>query len=78
MTSSPNVTRDIISRIDENGFNIVDAKKIKFTHNQAEAFYGEHKGKFFYPRLYNYVRSGTLGIRLFLTKVVQATLKQVL
>ena len=71
MTSSPNVTRDIISRIDQNGFNIVDAKKIKFTHNQAEAFYGEHKGKFFYPRLYNYVRSGTLG-RIFFNKILNS------
>ena len=60
VTSSPNVTRDIIERIHNAGFNIIDAKKVHFSHDQAKAFYGEHEGKFFYPRLYNYVRSGPL------------------
>jgi len=58
VASSPNLTRDIISRINDQGFNIINAKKVQFNDSMAEAFYGDHKGKFFYPRLYNYVRSG--------------------
>ena len=58
VASSPNLSRDIISRINDQGFNIINAKKVHFTDSMAEAFYGDHKGKFFYPRLYNYVRKG--------------------
>lgn len=60
VASSPNLTRDIISRINDQDFNIINAKKVQFTDSMAEAFYGDHKGKFFYPRLYNYVRPGSV------------------
>ena len=45
VASSPNVSRNIIERIHADGFNIVDAKKVHFSHDQARAFYGEHEGK---------------------------------
>jgi len=58
VTSSPYVVNRILKEINNNGMNIINAKKVKFDNDMAEAFYGEHKGKFFYPRLYHYVRSG--------------------
>ena len=58
VTSSPYAVNRILKEINNNGMNIINAKKVSFDNDMAEAFYGEHKGKFFYPRLYHYVRSG--------------------
>lgn len=41
---------------------VIDSKTVHLSRLQAEAFYNEHRGKFFYPRLVSYMSSGTLGV----------------
>ena len=48
----------ILSEI-SNSFKILAHKEIKLSREKAEQFYGEHKGKFFYPRLVNFMSRGT-------------------
>jgi len=59
LTASPHLVKTILCRIDNcDDMDIVNARKLEFSHEMASKFYGEHHGKFFYPRLYNYIRSG--------------------
>lgn len=44
-----------IHKIIQDNFNIVLQKKIKFSQNQAQKFYEEHQGKFFYNRLVTFM-----------------------
>ena len=50
-----NLVSKIISRVEEAGLKILDKKKILFTKEMTEQFYGEHKGEEFYNRLINYM-----------------------
>ena len=56
--SNPNSIIIYLILIYRNEQRVINAKKVEFTHEMAQKFYGVHEGKFFYPRLYNYVRSG--------------------
>ena len=55
----PNLQKVHQMIVDEK-FLIVRSKYLSLSRSRAEDFYAEHEGKFFYPRLYNYVRSGPL------------------
>ncbi|KAG0324973.1 hypothetical protein BGZ99_001187 [Dissophora globulifera] len=48
----------VYSLIEANDFNIVAQKRLLWSKNDAEAFYGEHRGKFFFERLCGYMTSG--------------------
>ena len=50
-----NLTGRIISRVEEAGLKVLDKKKVFFTKEMTEQFYGEHKGEEFYNRLINYM-----------------------
>ena len=50
----------IIERIEQEGFNILAIKKIHLTREQAEQFYGVHKGKHFFDVLVDFTSSGPL------------------
>lgn len=59
VTGSPVSVNKILDRLDKDEkFNILAARKTEFTSSMAAKFYAEHEGKFFYPRLQAYIRSG--------------------
>ncbi|KAG2488311.1 hypothetical protein HYH03_013161 [Edaphochlamys debaryana] len=49
---------EIMQLIELNGFTIIAKQKLQLTKMRAEEFYGEHKGKDFFPRLVAYMTSG--------------------
>jgi nucleoside-diphosphate kinase len=49
---------EIISRIEEAGFAILNVKSVQLRKEGAETFYAEHKGKDFYDNLCNVMSSG--------------------
>ena len=51
------VTGKIYDRITSSGFNIIGAKIIKMSLNQAQKFYAIHKGKPFYEELTKFMSS---------------------
>jgi len=51
-------TGKIISMIEESGLEITGLKRTVISSNEAEAFYGVHKGKPFYPTLIQFMCSG--------------------
>ena len=53
---------EIISRFEKAGLRIAAIKMVKLTKEQAEEFYGEHKGKPFYPDLTKFISSGPVVI----------------
>jgi len=55
----------ILSRIEKEGFTISRLKYKQFTLAEVQNFYGEHKGKFFYDDLTNFIKSGpVVGMEL--------------
>ncbi|KAG0236988.1 nucleoside diphosphate kinase [Mortierella sp. GBAus27b] len=58
LTANSIKVNKVFSHIQENNFNIVAQKKLLWSKSEAEAFYGEHRGKFFYERLCGYMTSG--------------------
>ncbi|MEO0294117.1 MAG: nucleoside-diphosphate kinase [candidate division WOR-3 bacterium] len=45
----------IITRVEEEGFEILDMKMVYLPRKDAEEFYIQHKGEYFYERLINYM-----------------------
>src|SRR5258708_19987476 len=52
----------IISRLEAEGFRILSLKKINLSTKQAEAFYGVHRERPFFPDLVRYMTSGTVYV----------------
>ena len=50
----------IIDKIEQEGFTILDFKKIHLTKEAAGKFYNVHKGRPFYDELVNYMSSGPI------------------
>ena len=51
VTSSPTAVSQILKKLNSiPDISILAAKKVEFTPKMTEQFYGEHFGKFFYPR----------------------------
>ncbi|GAA5898155.1 uncharacterized protein JCM6883_000940 [Sporobolomyces salmoneus] len=50
--------QDIMRTIKQSGLEIVRTKRIFWKEKDAEQFYGEHKGRFYYPRLVQHASSG--------------------
>lgn len=55
-------TGKILSRIEAEGFRIVALKRHWITRGEAEAFYGEHASKGFFPSLVAYMTSGPVFV----------------
>lgn len=57
-------TGPILSRINEAGFEITALKMTRITRDQAEGFYGVHKGKPFYEGLVDFMSSGPIVVMI--------------
>jgi len=57
-----NIIGEIIKRFETAGLKIAAIKKIHMLKSTAEAFYGVHKGKFFYEELTNFMSEGPVVI----------------
>ncbi|WP_019534060.1 nucleoside-diphosphate kinase [Paenibacillus ginsengihumi] len=49
---------EIVRRFEQKGFQLIAAKLIQVSREQAEAHYAEHKGKDFYEPLLEFITSG--------------------
>ncbi|CAG8589124.1 7826_t:CDS:2 [Ambispora leptoticha] len=62
LCANPNTISKIISRItatnQHNNFEIIRQREILWRQQDAEAFYAEHRGRFFFERLCGYMTSG--------------------
>ncbi|KAF9438779.1 Nucleoside diphosphate kinase 6 [Entomortierella beljakovae] len=48
----------VLGHIEKNDFQILGHRHLLWSKSDAEAFYGEHRGKFFFERLCGYMTSG--------------------
>jgi nucleoside-diphosphate kinase len=62
----------IIDAIQLNGFKIAKLKMSRFTEATASIFYGEHKGKPFYPNLQAFITSDVIvGMELVAESAIE-------
>ncbi|MDX5629585.1 MULTISPECIES: nucleoside-diphosphate kinase [unclassified Brenneria] len=54
----------IYARFEQAGFNIVAAKMLHLTREQAEGFYAEHQGKPFFDGLVSFMVSGPIMVQV--------------
>lgn len=59
-----NVIGQIYSRFEQNGLNIVAAKMLHLTKEQAEGFYAEHSERGFFNDLVSFMTSGPVMIQV--------------
>ena len=59
-----NLQEEIKTNFKENGFNIIDEKKIQISKAEAEEFYKVHQSKPFYGELCNYLSSGPIVVMI--------------
>ncbi|HEK3016211.1 TPA: nucleoside-diphosphate kinase [Proteus mirabilis] len=59
-----NVIGAIYNRFESAGFSIVAAKMLHLTREQAEGFYGEHKGRPFFDGLVEFMTSGPIMVQV--------------
>jgi nucleoside-diphosphate kinase len=55
-----NLTGQVLARFAEAGLSLRGLKMLRLTEQQAEAFYGEHKGKPFYEPLVRFMTSAPI------------------
>ena len=65
----PNAVQDhhigaIIQKLELNGLNIRQMKMMTLTHEQAENFYAEHKGRPFFQSLVRFMTSGPVVVMI--------------
>ncbi len=53
-----NLIGEILKRVEEDGFKIIDLKMDELTRYRAEVFYEVHRGKPFFKKLVEYMSSG--------------------
>ncbi|KAF9127118.1 Nucleoside diphosphate kinase 6, partial [Mortierella sp. 14UC] len=61
LTANSTKVNKVFSHIQQNDFNIVAHKTLLWSKDDAEAFYGEHRGKFFFERLCGYMTSARIN-----------------
>eukprot|EP01132_Coremiostelium_polycephalum_P005695 gene5695-7086_t len=71
LVKQPNNVERILKLI-ESKFNIHDSKQLTLSIQDAEQFYKDHRGKFFYERLVNFMTRGPI-IPLILSEKDQNT-----
>ena len=59
-----NAIGQIYARFEKSGLNIVGAKMLHLSQEQAEGFYAEHEGKPFYPNLVAFMTSGPVVVQV--------------
>ena len=59
-----NLIGEIYARFEKNGLRIVAARMLRMTREQAEGFYGEHRGKPFFDDLVAYMTSGPVMVQV--------------
>ena len=59
-----NVIGEIYSRFEKSGLSIVASKMLRLSREQAEGFYGEHKGRPFFPALIEFMTSGPVMVQV--------------
>ena len=65
ISSHPIRKAKIISEIKAAGFQIIKSGDFHWKRQEAEKFYAEHKGRFFYPRLVDFISSSDLTAMVF-------------
>ncbi len=55
-----NLIGAILTRFEEQGFNVLAMKMLRLTQEQAEGFYAEHQGKEFFTDLVEYMMSAPI------------------
>lgn len=59
-----NVIGEIIARFEKAGLNVVAAKMLHLTQEQAEGFYAEHKERPFFKALVDFMTSGPVVVQV--------------
>ena len=59
-----NVIGQIYTRFEGAGLQIVAAKMVQLSREQAEGFYAEHKGRPFFPALVDFMTSGPVTVQV--------------
>jgi nucleoside-diphosphate kinase len=59
-----NIIGKIYSRFEDGGLQIVAAKMVRLTHEQAEVFYGVHRERPFYQELIAYMTAGPVMVQV--------------
>lgn len=59
-----NLTGKINARFEDNGLRIVAQKRVQLTQAQAEAFYGVHRERSFFPDLVKFMISGPVVVQV--------------
>ncbi|GLT19537.1 nucleoside diphosphate kinase [Vibrio zhanjiangensis] len=59
-----NLIGEIYNRIEKAGLQIIAAKMVKLTEEQASGFYAEHEGKPFFPALKEFMTSGPIMVQV--------------
>lgn len=63
-----NVIGAIYGRFEQAGFEIIAAKMVHLSHEQAAGFYAEHKGKPFFTGLVEFMTSGPIMLQVLAGK----------
>jgi len=59
-----NLIGAIYSRFEQNGLQVIAARMIRMTQEQAQGFYAEHEGKPFFSDLVSYMTSGPVVVQV--------------
>ncbi|MGF1695117.1 nucleoside-diphosphate kinase [Vibrio lamellibrachiae] len=59
-----NLIGEIYHRIEKAGLQVIAAKMVQLTDEQAGGFYAEHEGKEFYPALKEFMTSGSIMVQV--------------
>ncbi len=59
-----NLVGEIYHRIEKAGLQIIAAKMVQLTEEQASGFYAEHEGKEFFPPLKEFMTSGPIMVQV--------------
>ncbi len=59
-----NVIGEIYSRFEKAGLKIAAARMMQLSQQQAENFYGEHRGRPFFPALVEFMTSGPVMVQV--------------
>jgi nucleoside-diphosphate kinase len=68
----------IITRLEDQGFRVLNVKKIALSQRQAEAFYGVHRERPFFASLVEYMTSGPVFVAALERDNAVAHLRQIM
>ncbi|XP_059477660.1 nucleoside diphosphate kinase 6 [Neocloeon triangulifer] len=64
VVKAPHALQGVRQAIEENGFKVLATRKVQLSEKEASEFYSEHKGRFFYNRLVNFMISGPIEVQV--------------